>query len=129
MLKEITLAVPEEIYQQAEQIATETQQDVADVLLDTIASRFPAYPAHPDRVTMRKEIAAYQKMHSDLVKTYLGEYVAIYQGELVDHDADPVALHERITTNYPDKVVLSRKVQKDADPVLHMRSPRLARLP
>ena len=95
----------------------------------TLTELLPTYPGHPDRAAMRKEIAAYQKMHSDLVKTYLGEYVAIYQGELVDHDADPVALHERITTNYPDKVVLSRKVQKDADPVLHMRSPRLARLP
>ncbi|MCB0092737.1 MAG: hypothetical protein KDE54_32845 [Caldilineaceae bacterium] len=129
MLKEITLSIPEDIYRQVEQVATETQRDVADLFLDTIASHFPTHPAHPDRAAMHKEIAAYKQMHADLVQKYLGEYVAIHQGELVDHDTDLVDLHKRITSNYPGKVILSRRVQKEADPVLHMRSPRLERMP
>lgn len=128
MIKEITLSVPEEVYRRIEQVALETQRNVEDVFMDTISSQFPSYPAHPERATMHKEIAAYTRMHTELVQTYLGEYVAIYQGELVDHDADPVALHERITATYPDKIVLSRKVQREAEPILHMRSPRLERL-
>lgn len=129
MRKEITLSIPEDIYRRVEQVALETQRNVAEVFIDTISSQFPSYPANPKRATMHKEIAAYKRMHADLVKKYLGEYVAIYQGELVDHDIDPVALHERITTNYPDRIVLSRKVQQEAEPILHMRSPRLERLP
>ena len=77
---------------------------------------------------MKKEIAAYQNIHSHLVQEYLGQYVAIYQGELVDHDPDPVSLHRRVIRKYPDQVVLSRKVQTDPEPVLYMRSPRLERL-
>ena len=77
---------------------------------------------------MDAEIAAYEAMHGELVKKFLGQYVAIYQGRLVDHDDDPVVLHQRIEKHYPATTVLSRKVQKEAVPVLHMRSPRLERL-
>jgi len=83
------------------------------------------YPAHPNRAAMKKEIAVYKALHPELVQKYLGQYVAIYQGKLVDHDADPVTLHQRVIQKYSGKVVLSRKVQKDAEPVLYMRSPRL----
>lgn len=92
------------------------------------AHPFEPYPTHPKRAAMKKEIKAYQAIHSELVTKFLGQYVAIYQGELVDHDPDPVALHERITAKYPKKVVLSRRVQKNAEPVLQMRSPRLEHL-
>lgn len=87
-----------------------------------------AFPEHPQRAAMRREIVAYEAMHSELVKQFLGQYVAIYQEQLVDHDPDPVALHHRIATNYADAVVLSRQVQVDATPVLTMRSPKLERI-
>ena len=129
MLREITLSVSEDIYCQVELVATETHRDVREVLLVTISNEFSPYPVHPHRTAMKKEIAAYQKMHALLTPKYLGEYVAIYQGELLDHDTDPVALHKRITAKYPAQVILTRKVRKEAEPVLHMRSPRLERLP
>ena len=127
MLREITLPVPEDIYRQVERVATETQRDVIDVLLDIISSEFAPYPENPNRAAMKQEIAGYKKMHPDLAQKYLGQYVAIYQGKLVDHDVDPVALHKRVTARYPGKVVLSRKVGDDAEPILHMRSPRFER--
>jgi len=127
MLREVTLSLPEDIYAQIEKIALETKRNIAKVLLDTISSRFPSYPENPDRLLMKREIAAYKTIHSDLVQDYLGQYVAVYQGKLVDNDLDPVALHKRVIANYPDQVVLSRKVQVDSEPVLYMRSPRLER--
>ncbi|MCP4356723.1 MAG: hypothetical protein GY796_01735 [Chloroflexi bacterium] len=67
----------------------------------------------------------YKKLHPQLVKQYLGKFVAIFQGELVDHDADKEALFFRIKENFPDQVVLQRQVLPDPDPLLHFRSPRL----
>lgn len=128
MQKELMLSIPEEIYRQIERVATETQRNVAAVALDTISLAFPLYPAHPDRAQMKKEIAAYHSLHSELRESHLGHFVAIYQGQLVDSDTDPIALHQRISTRYPGKVVLSRKVQVEAEPVLYMRSPRLERI-
>ena len=128
MLKQIMLSLPEDIYRQVQQVAMTTQSNVTDVLLDTISNTFAPYPVNPNRAAMKKEIAAYKTMHAELVKKYLGQHVALYQGKLVAHNADPVALHQHITAKYPGEVVLCRKVQEEAEPVLHMRSPHLERL-
>jgi len=128
MLRQITLSLPEDIYRQIQRVATTTQSNVTDVLLATIANTFAPYPVNSNRAAMKKEIAAYKTMHAELVEKYLGQYVALYQGKVVAHETDPVALHRRITATYPGKVVLCRKVQKEVEPILHMRSPHLERL-
>ena len=51
------------------------------------------FPAHPGRAEMKKEVATYQNLHPEHFKQYLGRYVVIFQGKLVDHDDDLVALH------------------------------------
>ncbi len=48
---------------------------------------------------------AYIAMHPMLKERHLGKYVAVYQGELIDHDEDPVALLSRIDEKYPDEFV------------------------
>ncbi len=127
--RDITLSVPEDIYQRVELVASATHRKVMDVMVDTITAAFTPYPENLQRGAMKTEIAAYEAMHAELAKQFLGQYVAIYQGKLIDHDVDPFALHQRIVEQYAGKVVLSRKVQQQAAPVLHMRSPRLERLP
>jgi hypothetical protein len=129
MSKQITLPIPEDIYRQVENVAATTNRDVVEVLLETISRTFGPFPVNPNRAAMKKEIEAYKAMHPELVKKYLGQYVAIYQGRLVDHDADPIALHRRITAEFPNKTVLSRLVREEAEPVLYMRSPHLERHP
>jgi predicted transcriptional regulator len=125
--RDVTLSVPEDLYQRVERVASTMQRNVIDVMVETIAAAFTPYPEDPQRAAMEAEISAYEAMHTELLKAYLGQYVAIYQGKLVDFDGDPVALHQRIALTYPGKTVLSRKVQKDAAPVIHIRSPRLER--
>lgn len=74
-----------------------------------------------------REIEAFRKMHSDLLKGYEGQYVAIYQGQLVDHDQDRLALYLRIDNQYPDVPVLMRPVRSQVDRIITIRSPRLER--
>ena len=125
MQKEVKLKIPAELWLRIKQIAEDSNRDVEELLIDSISSSYQAFPVNKDRDLMKQEIQAYEVMHPLLVKEYLGEYVAIFQGELVDHDPDPVSLHNRITAKYPNEVVLSRKVEQTASPVIHMRSPRL----
>ncbi len=73
---------------------------------------------------MERKIAAFQQIHASLLKRYRGEYVAIYQGQLVDHDNDKVALLERIEQTYPNKFVLMRPVQEQPEREFYFRSPR-----
>ncbi len=125
MDREITLRLPESTYQQVEKVAQAGDTSISDVLVNTITDIFAKFPVHPRRDQMKREVEAYRQLHPEFVRHYLGQYVAIYQGQLVDHDADPVALHYRVVADYPGEIVLSRKVEPEAEKVLHMRSPRL----
>ena len=86
-------------------------------------------PLHtsPNRAAMLQEQAAYQAMLPELLAAYENQYVAVYQGDVIDHDADKIALSIRLDESHPDAVVLVRQVTAEPDHVLHMPSPRLVR--
>jgi hypothetical protein len=64
-------------------------------------------------------------MHPELIEQYNGQYVAIWQGQLVGHDPDELALLRRIEADYGDEVVLLKQVRPLPEPILQMHSPRL----
>ena len=88
-----------------------------------------AFSIPHDGDAMSHEIAAYASQHEELIKHYLNQYVAVYQGQVIDHDPDHSALFQRINTNYPEEIVLIRQVRLELPRSLHIRSPRLTQLP
>jgi mannose-6-phosphate isomerase class I len=68
-----------------------------------------AFYQDPRQEVMEREVATFEAKHQELVNKYLGQYVAIYQGQLIDFDTDEVGLIERINAKYPNQVVLVRK--------------------
>ncbi len=61
---------------------------------------------------LSQEIVAYEKMHPELWQKFAGQWVAIHNEELVDHDIDDVALHRRVRAQYGQTVVLIRQVRE-----------------
>jgi DNA-damage-inducible protein J len=82
------------------------------------------FPAHVNRSTMNENALAYKAMHPQLVQQYLGQYVAICNGQLVDADCDPVALLQRVREKYPNQIVLRRQVERLPEQELRMRHPK-----
>jgi len=72
----------------------------------------------PDQDAMLKEEAVFREMQTQLQEQYPDQYVAIHQGEVVDHDTNNVELIRRRKQNYKDKVVLLRHVDSDPDRVI-----------
>ena len=72
-----------------------------------------------------REKAAFLALHQALREQYDGEYVAIYEGKVIDHDASFAALYSRIDAQYPDNFVLIRRVEAELEKVYHFRSPRM----
>jgi hypothetical protein len=64
---------------------------------------------------LNQEVLAYEQLHSELWRTMLGEWAAIHQQALVDHDSDRVSLYRRIRAKYPHTAVLI--CQARAEPV------------
>jgi hypothetical protein len=127
MSTKLTLKIPNHIYQQAEQIAQSQQRPVIDIFQEAITELFPPVAIHPQRAQMEEEQAAFANMLPDLLRQYKEQYVAVYQGKVIDHDQDQMALAVRIQTDHPDKIILIKKVTAEPDKVLYSRSPRLLR--
>lgn len=121
----ITLTLPDDLYRQVEQIAQTANRPMQDVLIDSIIQSFPKLHTHDKRAVMEQERQAFEAMYAELLKQYEGQYVAIHQGQVVDHDRDQLALLRRRKQNYPEEIVLIAQVTPNSQRVLHFRSPRL----
>lgn len=86
-------------------------------------------PSHERQPEMLQEVAAFAAQHGMLVADYLDKYVAIYKGEVVDHDADHLQLVRRIDASYPDEIVLIRQVTAQLPEPLRGPTPRLVSQP
>jgi len=81
-----------------------------------------------DRLAEQKIIAeseAFRAMHAELVQQYRGEYVAVHDGKVVDHDEDICALNRRIRTRYGSRAVLLQQVTERPEIELVIKSPKL----
>lgn len=125
----VTLTIPEEIYRTAEATAHNSNQSVDQVLSHKLSEAFQPLPTlyvSPNRMAMLREVEAYEAMHSQLLANHLGDFVAIHGGQLVDFDRNEDALLERRRDNYPNQVVLIRRVETVPQADLIYRSPRFA---
>ena len=86
-----------------------------------------AYLRQIEREKIKAEVEAFRSMHDKLVKEYLGQYVAIHNGQVVDHDEDFQPLHSRIRQRFGRQPVLLRRVEAEPERVLVFRSPRFER--
>lgn len=73
---------------------------------------------------MLREEIAFRRLHPSLYKEYAGEYVAIHNEQLIDHDLDQVLLYRRMRQQHPDEFVWIAPVKESPDEVLVFRSPR-----
>ncbi len=114
-----------ELVDRFRQISTE-RGVAAETLLELASKEFL------DRAARQKicaESESFRKMRPQLVAKYLGNYVAIHNGKVVDHDPDVRTLHLRIRRRYGRAPILLRQVTKDMEqPEMVFRSPRLERI-
>lgn len=83
--------------------------------------------ADPADEAVERERAAFIALHPLLLATYPGEEVAIYGGQVVDHDKDGVALSSRIYQRFPHEFVWIAPVTDQPLEVRTVYSHRLTR--
>ena len=77
------------------------------------------------RWALKRETDAFRAMHTELLGKHHGQFVAIYQGQVIDHDDDQLALFMRVDERYPDTPVLIKQVLPESEEVYTFRSPRI----
>ena len=118
-----TVTLQPELVEQLQQVASE-QAVMPEELLETAVR---TYLRQLEREKIKVEAEAFRSMHAELAEKYLGQYVAIHNGKMVDHDEDFQSLHTRIRQRFSRQAVLLRRVEAEPERVLVFRSPRLER--
>ncbi len=136
MTMKVTLNLDETLYERAKLLAQSQRQDIAKALTKWLEETLPAAEEggipktsiQGDDAAIDREMQAYIAMHPRLLQRYRNQYVAIHNGELVDHDKEFDSLLARIDAAYPNQFVWLTKVEEQPIRELTFRSPRLTRI-
>ena len=132
MDEKVSVSIPATLYQQTQRFARTRQQDT-DEAISMLLERALAVEDTTEEVVdwtepdpaVEREMQAYIAMHPKLKDAFFGKYVAIYHGELIDHDSNMEALFERIDKKYPDEFVWLSRVESEPIETIRVRSPRI----
>jgi hypothetical protein len=102
-----------------EKDARQENRDLSDIVNEAVEH----YLRERQRVKLDQEIKAYESMHSELRVNYLGQWVAIHEQKLIDHDSDRLALYRRIREKYGRISVLLRQVTEQLIEEVWLRTP------
>jgi hypothetical protein len=93
-----------------------------------IENALRAHIAQLHQSKIRRETEAFVAQHQELLAAYPEQYVAMHQGNVIDHDADLRTLHLRVYQQVGHTPVLLKRVTNaTATRALVFRSPRLQR--
>ena len=118
----MTVTIPQHLYKRVQTIAQKQRRDVDDVAREMLEQGLLSLESFPTKEEREREKNAFRRLHAALLERYSGEYVAIYEGELVGHDVNQAALVARIDKKYPDSFVLIRPVKQEPEIVYEHRS-------
>ncbi len=116
----VELAVSAETIAQLERVA-----DTKGTSTEKLAERaIRQFLRDETRRMIQRESQAFRTMHAELLTRYPGQYVAVYQGRVVDHDTDQLALFLRVDEGYPQAPLLIKQVLPEPEEIYTFRSPR-----
>ena len=117
------IVISEQVYAELMPVAAQENRDIEQV----VGEALQRYLWEARERQMDRELEAYRAMHADLKQRYLGRYVAIQNGTVVDTDADRVALSKRVRQKLGNTVVLILRVEQAAEREFMLRSPHFER--
>lgn len=122
--------VPERLVRAAKARAAERGITLTDFVIEAVDAAVeadvadtPDERAEPD---LESDQAWYEAHRPELEQRYPDQYVAIVDGEVVDHDAEFAALAERVHARFGRRHVLMPRVVPGGR-VVHLPSPRVQR--
>jgi hypothetical protein len=71
-----------------------------------------------DRRKISEESKIYRQRYAELKAQYLGQYIAMHNGQVVDHDADFLALRQRVHQRFGRTPVMITLVEDVAERTL-----------
>ena len=116
-----TVAIEPTLYQRVEQAAIDSQVSTGEMFTQALRR----YLWELDRRKIAEESKVYRRQHAELKDRYLGQYIAMHKGQVVDHDVDFQALRQRVRQRFGRTAVMITLVDETAEATLLRRGFRL----
>ncbi|MBE9508389.1 MAG: hypothetical protein IMY86_10105 [Chloroflexi bacterium] len=87
-----TVAIESRLYRRVQETALEHKVSIGEILAKSVR----LYLWELDRRKISKESKIYRQRYAELKEQYLGQYIAMRNGQVVDHDPDFQTLRQRI---------------------------------
>lgn len=118
-----TVTLNPDLVQQIENLSSKKLVDTQSFVEKAVQ----AYLVQIRREKIRIETEAFEAQYETLKANYAGQYVAVHQGVVIDHDSDIRSLHLRVYEQVGRTPVLLKQVKDEPERELVFRSPRLER--
>lgn len=113
------IAIPSEMMSQVRRLAFREKRSVEAVVAEAVQEHLEMMA----EAKIDQEIAAFERQHAQLVNNYLGQTVAIHEGQVIDIDRDFEALFLRVQSQFPETPILFRPVTTETETILRGRGP------
>jgi hypothetical protein len=105
------VSIEPQLYNRIEKAASQQQSSI-DQLLDEAVRQ---YLWEMDRRKISEESRIYRQKHATLKAMYLDKYIAMHEGEVVDHDVEFQPLFQRIREQFGNMPIMIVLVKEDSD--------------
>jgi predicted transcriptional regulator len=112
-----TITVEPEIYEQLEAVAEEKQAKTEQIAEEALKR----YLWEQNNQKISRESALYREQHSEIKKQFLGKFIAMHQGQIVDHDSDFQILFKRIRERFGNTAVMITNVEEEPYTILNRK--------
>ena len=117
----MSITLEPKLQAQLDQTAQRLGKSAEEIASGAIRTHLEELDAH----AIAEEDRAYQRLYPELRERYPQQYVAIYEGRVIDADPDFEELFVRIKKQLSDRIVLMRRVGDSPIEEYHFRSPRM----
>jgi hypothetical protein len=115
-MQQITL--PSTMLSQLRQLAFQENRTVDDLVQDAVQEHLELRAD----AKIDHEITAFEQQHETLMEHYLGQFVAMHQGQVIDADPELEPLFLRVQNKLPDTPILFRLVSEQVETVFRGRA-------
>jgi hypothetical protein len=100
-----TVELDPKLVARLERFGPASEQDLEDYLQRVVNEVMRNYLRQLETQKLNEEQKAFELQHPELVKEFLGKYVAFHQGQLIDVDDDQYTLYVRVHQHYPETAI------------------------
>lgn len=106
-----SIELPSKLINPLQQLATEQGSSVEEVVEDALTD----YLREQRHKQLLQEMERFKVHHGELKSQYLGQFVGMHNGRILDHDPDGGTLYKRLRQQHGDLPILIVEVGETAE--------------